>query len=97
MDYEVDFLHVDKLESFLQIDNFWWWLWSILKVSKIASLQSLHNILKKEVRDEVEFLHSGKHESFLQVDLRTLGIKISFKVLLSLLMCMIKLSQSTQI
>ena len=52
--------------------------------------------LKKEVRDEVEFLDADKHQSFLQVDFSTLGIKVSYKVMLSLLMGMIKHSQSTQ-
>ena len=52
--------------------------------------------LKKEVRDEVNFLHADKHQCFLQVDFNTLGIKVSYKVILSLLMGMIKYSQSTQ-
>ena len=51
---------------------------------------------KKEVRDEVDFLHADKHQSFLQVDFNTLGIKDSYKLILSLLMCMIKDFQSTQ-
>ena len=52
--------------------------------------------LKKEVRDEVEFLHADKHQSFLQVDFNNLGIKVSYKVILSLLIVIIKHSQSTQ-
>ena len=44
--------------------------------------------LRKEVRD--------KHQSFLQVDFNVLGIKVSYKVVLSLLMGKIKHSQSTQ-
>ena len=52
--------------------------------------------LKKEVRDEVDFLHADKHQSFLQADFNTLGLKISEKVILSLLMDMIKHSQRTQ-
>ena len=52
--------------------------------------------LQKQVRDEVDFLHADKHQSFLQVDFNTLGIKVSYKVILSLLMGMIKHSQSTQ-
>ena len=43
-----------------------------------------------------DFLHADKHQSFLQVDFSTLVIKVSFKVILSLLMGMIKHSQSTQ-
>ena len=52
--------------------------------------------LKKEVSDEVDFLHAEQHQSFPQVDFSTLGIKNSHKVILSLLMGMIKHSQSTQ-
>ena len=52
--------------------------------------------LRKEARDEVDFLHAHKHQSFLQVDFNILGIKISCKVVLSLLMSRIKHSQSTQ-
>ena len=52
--------------------------------------------LKKEVRDEVDFIHADKHQGFLQVDFDTLDIKVSYKVILSLLMGMIKHSQSTQ-
>ena len=46
--------------------------------------------LKKEVRDEVDFLDVDKHQSFLQVDFNFLGIKVSYKVMLSLLMATIK-------
>ena len=49
--------------------------------------------LKKDVRDEVDFLHADKRQSFLQVNFNTLSIKV-LKVL-SFLMGMIKLSQST--
>ena len=50
---------------------------------------------KKEVRDEIDFLHADKHQSFRQVDFNTLNIKVFYKVILSLLMGMIKQSQST--
>ena len=53
--------------------------------------------LQKQVRDDVDFLHADKHQSFLQVYFNTLGIKVSYKLILSLLMGMIKHSQSTQI
>ena len=43
------------------------------------------------------FLHADKHPSFLQVYFNTLGVKVSYKLILSLLMGMIKHSQSTQI
>ena len=52
--------------------------------------------LKKEVRDEVDFLHADKRQSFLQVDLSTLGSKVSYKVVLSLLMGMIRQVTSLQ-
>ena len=42
------------------------------------------------------FLHADRHQSFLQIDLNTLGIKVPCKVMLSLLIGMIKHSQSTQ-
>ena len=41
-------------------------------------------------------MHVGKHQSFLQVDFNTLGTKDAYKVILSLLLDMIKHSQSTQ-
>ena len=41
-------------------------------------------------------MHPDKHESFWQVDFNTLGIKVSYKVILSLLMGMFKHSQNTQ-
>ena len=44
--------------------------------------------LKKEVRDEVDFLHADKHQIELQVDFNTFGTKVSYKVILSLLMSM---------
>ena len=51
---------------------------------------------EKNVKDKVDFLHTDKHQSFLQVYFDTLGIKVSHKVTLSLLMGMIKHSESTQ-
>ena len=61
---------------------------SIPKIPKIENLQCFYNISKKKVRDEVDFLQADKHQSFLQVDFNTLGIKVSHKVILSLLMGM---------
>ena len=66
------------------------------KFPKIACLPCLYLFLKNEVGDEVDFLHGYKHQSFLQVDFNTLGIKVSYQVILPLLMRMIKYSQSTQ-
>ena len=60
--------------------------------SKIAmSLQ----ISKKKLA-EVDFLHTDKHQCFVQVNFNTLDIKVSYKVILSLLMGMIKHSKNTQ-
>ena len=42
-------------------------------------------ILKKEIKDEVHFLHADKHQRFLQVHFNILGIKVSCKVILSLI------------
>ena len=52
--------------------------------------------LKKEVGNEVDFLHADKNQNFPQVDFNTLSIKVFYKVILSLLMGMIKNSESTQ-
>ena len=41
-------------------------------------------------------MHAFKHQSFLQVDFNTLGITFFYKVILSLLMGIIKDSESTQ-
>ena len=59
-------------------------------------MQRLYNISKKEIRYEVDFLHADKHQCFQEFDFNTLGIKVSYKVILSLLMGMINHSQSTQ-
>ena len=61
--------------------------------SKFA--MSLQN-LKKEVWDKVDYLHANKHQCFLQVSFNTLGLKDTYKVILSLLMSMVNYSQSTQ-
>ena len=53
--------------------------------------------LERPVRDEVDFLHADKHQSLLQAYFNTLGIKVSNKLILLLLISMMKHSQSTQI
>ena len=76
----------------------------MILIGMVKYIQSFQNnkfgmslqYLKKEVRDEVEFLHAGKHQSSLQVDFNILGIKVSCKVILLLLMGMIQHSQSAQ-
>ena len=93
---EVDFfLQAGKYESLLQNDT-------MILIGKVKHSQCSRNskfamslqYLKKEVRNEVDFLHVDKHQSFLQVDFNTLGIKVSYKVMLLLLIDMIKHSQS---
>ena len=103
---EVDFLHADKFESLLQIDTMIFM--GMVKHSESSQNSKFAmplRYLRKEVRDEVDFLHADKHQGFLQadfnicknnIDFNTLGIKVSYKVILSLLMGMIKHSQSTQ-
>ena len=93
----VDFLHADKHESLLQIDT-------MILIGMVKHSRSSQNskfpmslqYLKKEFRDKIDFLHADKHRSFLQVNFNTLGSNVSYKMILSLLMSMIKHSQSTQ-
>ena len=42
--------------------------------------------LKEEVRDEVDFLHVDEHRSYLKVYINIMYIKVSYKVIASLLM-----------
>ena len=65
---EVDFLHVNKHESLLQIDSMV--LMGMVKLSQSSQHSKFAmslQYLKKEVKDEVEFLHADKHQSFLKV------------------------------
>ena len=45
--------------------------------------------------DKVDFLHADQHQTFLAVDFNTFPIKVSYKVILSILMDMVKHYQST--
>ena len=90
---EVDFLRTDKHESLLEIDNSDFWAWSsIPKVPKMTSLQRPYNTSHKEIEMK---LICGMQKN-IKVDFNALGIKVSYKVILSVLMGMIKHSQSTQ-
>ena len=80
---EADFLHADK------------GMVKHSQSSQICKFAMSLKYLKKEVRDEVDFLHADTHQRFFQVDFNTLSIKVFYKVILSLLMCMTKHSQST--
>ena len=51
--------------------------------------------IKKEVRDEVDFLNADKHQSFLQVKFSKTHIKVSYKVILSLLMQLVQSNRFT--
>ena len=57
---------------------------------------NIFTVSQKRSRDKVDLLHTDKHQSFLQVDFNTLGIKVSWKIIPSFLMGMIKPSESTQ-
>ena len=97
MSDKVEFLHIDKHESWLEIDT-------MILMEMVKHSQSFQNskvamflqYLKKRFRDEVDFLHADKHQSSLQVDINNLGIKVFWKVILSLLMGMIKHCQSAR-
>ena len=72
---EVDFLHADKNENFLQIDVM---IFDMMdKHSQNSKFAISLQYLIKEVRDEVVFLHAYKHQSFLQVDFNNLIIIVS--------------------
>ena len=65
---EIDFLHADKHESWLQIGV-------MILIGMVKHSQSFKNsefamslqYLKKEVKDEIDFLLAGKHQSFIKV------------------------------
>ena len=96
LSHKVDFLHADKHESLLEID-------AMILIGMLKHSQSSQNSkftvsfwnLKKEMKNRWN-LHADKHQSFLKVDFNTLIIKVSYKVILSLLIGMIKHSQNTQ-
>ena len=112
MSDEFDFLHVDKHESSLQIDTmiFGGDCQAFPKFSKQQmSLQYLKKEVKDEVdvlhvdkhqsfyKFTLSFLMEvARHAQSFEVDFNTLGIKVSYKVILSLLMGIIKHFRSTQ-
>ena len=85
MSDKVDFFNADKYKSLLQAGTM------ILIVIVKHSQSSQNSKFAKPLP-----WHGDKHQSFLQVDFNTLGIKVSYKVILSLLMNMITHSQSIQ-
>ena len=94
-------MHADKHESLLQND-------SMILMKMIRHFQSSQNskfsmslrYLKKELRDEVHYFHADKQNIIilLQVAFQHfgLGIKVSYRVILSLLMGLIQHCQSSQ-
>ena len=92
------FLQANKHESFIQIDTMT--LMGLVKYSSFAIVAALHNVFtisqKKTLEMKLIFCMQIKHQISQQVDFNTLDIKVSYKVALSLLMSMIKHSQSTQ-
>ena len=64
--------------------------------SQNSNFANFLQYLKKEVRDEVDFLHANKLQNFLQIDFNTFDIKVSYNVILLLLVDVIKHSRSTQ-
>ena len=87
---ETDFLHADKDKRLLQIASMI--LMEITRHSQNSQnskfLMSLQ-YLKEEVRDEADILHAER-QSFLQVVFNTLAIKVSYKVILSFLIVILK-------
>ena len=88
----------------------YWQAWSsILKLLKVTSLQYLYkiskkkfgmefilyNISKSELEMKLIFCMQIKYQSFLKVDFDTLGIKVSYKMILWLMMGTIKHSRIT--
>ena len=92
---EVDFLHVDKHESLLQID-------AIILVEMVKHFQSSQNskfamslqYLKEEVRDEIFCMQVNIKVSYELIS--ALYIRISNRVIVSFLMAVIKHFQSIQ-
>ena len=98
---KVGFLHADNIFACMKACcKLIQWFWQMVKhpqSSQNSKFATCLQYLKKEVRGSWFFAHADKHQSFLQVDFNTLAIKVSYSVILSLLIGMIKHSQSTQI
>ena len=90
---EVDFLHAEEHEGFLQVNT-------MVLIGMVKYFESSQNskfgmslqYLKQEIRDEVDFCMQIN----IKVDFNTLDTKVSCKVIRLILMGMIKHSQSTQ-
>ena len=65
---------------------------TIVLTEMVKHFESYQNTISQKVfTDEVDFLHADKHK----INFSTLGIKVSYKLILSLLMGTIKHSQSS--
>ena len=60
------------------------------------TINAYYKLLKEEVRDEVDILHA-EPQSFLQVDFNTLPIKVSYKVILTLLIVTLKVLKKKKV
>ena len=81
MSDEVELLHADKHENFLQIHTMIFD--QMLKHSQSSQNSKFCNVFTISVGHEVDFLSADKHQSFLQVDFNTWSIKVwyYFKVI----------------
>ena len=72
MEDEVDFLSVDKQESFLQVDSIAFRCAQpcMSKIPKPTGLQ----YLKENVKDKVDFLPKNKDERFFQIHTIVVGL-----------------------
>ena len=100
---EVDFLQQISIKVSNKLILWFLWRWSsISKVLKIASLKCLHSISEKNLDMKLNFCmqHADEHQRFLRFQsfqgwFQYFGHKVSFKVILPLLMGIIKHSQSS--
>ena len=76
-----------SIKTCYKLIPWFWWRWS--SIPKIASLQCIYNISKKKLEMKLIFCMQI-NIGFLQVDSNTFGIKVSYRMILSLLMGMIK-------
>ena len=67
-----------------------WWSWWSCQLSHLM----INCHLMKQY--SINFLYTDKHQYFLQVNFNTLDIEVSYKIILSLLMGVIKHYQNTQ-
>ena len=97
MSVEVNILHVDEHERARQIDTMIFdGDGQVFPNSPKEEICNVFTISQKRSYKSSCFLHPDKHQSFLQAYFNTFGIEVSYNVILSLLMFMVKHSQSIQ-